>query len=161
MRADDVGELGGIGDEIAPAFAHTHLRQVLQDVKTHAFKHDGAGLFDVLQIAQLFGGAFDAVAGGDEQLTALRHLAAFEQRGQCFHFKQRLLRAGEYHQVQRIVLLVVAGINAFKVAVADGHHFPGLAPAEGRFQRRRFRRHADHVEHAHRAVTRQRGAELF
>ena len=88
MRADDVGELGRVGDQVAPALAHAHLRQVLQDVKTDALKHDRAGVFEGFEVAQFARGAFHAVTGGDEKMAALDHTAALEQCREMLHFEE-------------------------------------------------------------------------
>src|SRR6476619_6599543 len=112
VRAYDIGELGGVRNEIAPAVAHADLRDVLQDIKAHPLEHDAAGRLDLLEVSECSCRAFHTVAGGHEQVTAAANLLTLKQGSEILHFEKRLLRTRKNHQVERIVFSAVAGVNA-------------------------------------------------
>ena len=81
-RADDVDDLGRVGNEIAPAIGNSHRRQVLQDIEAHAFEQRHTRGFQRSQVAQLRGRAFHAIARGHKNLRSLGDFLACEQFGQ-------------------------------------------------------------------------------
>src|SRR5213594_4767019 len=89
VRADDVHDLGGVGDHVRPAVGDAHGREILQDVEAYAFEQGDTGFLERLQVSEVSSLALHAGVGRHENLRTTVQLAPRETLGETLDLEER------------------------------------------------------------------------